>query len=66
MRAGGFDRDAPAWTSWLRIGIGVALILFTFRRWATRKRDAAPPPKWLTTLSRITPMSAAPIGSYRC
>lgn len=62
LLSGGSDRDAPTWTSWLRIGIGVALILFGFRRWATCKRDAASPPKWLTTVSRITPMSAATIG----
>jgi hypothetical protein len=59
---GGFDRDAPTWTSWLRIGIGVALILFGCRRWATRERDAQTPPKWLTMVNRITPLSAATIG----
>jgi hypothetical protein len=59
---GGFDRDAPTWTSWLRIGIGVALILLGCRRWATRERDAQTPSKWLTTFSRITPLSAATIG----
>lgn len=59
---GGFDRDAPTWASWLRIGIGAALVLFGFRRWVTRTRGAASPPKWLTTVSRITPLSAATIG----
>ena len=47
----------PGWASWLRIVIGVALIVFGVFRWLTRKRSAHTP-AWMQRLSKLTPMRA--------
>src|SRR3954470_11875324 len=51
---GGFDKP-PSWASWLRIVVGVALVVFGLYRWFTRKR-AAHTPAWMRSLSNVTPM----------
>jgi threonine/homoserine/homoserine lactone efflux protein len=55
---GGLKEKPPSWASWLRIAIGVALIVFGIYRWLTRKR-AAHTPKWMTNLTTIAPGKAA-------
>lgn len=57
----GLDRGSPSWTPWVRIAIGVVLILAAFWRWVTRRR-ASHAPTFLNRLSRITPASALVIG----
>jgi len=47
----------PGWASWLRIVIGVALIVFGLYRWLTRKRSAHTP-AWMQSLSKLTPSRA--------
>ena len=47
----------PGWASWLRIGVGVALILFGIYKWFTRKR-AEHTPKWMSSLTTISPVRA--------
>jgi threonine/homoserine/homoserine lactone efflux protein len=47
----------PGWASWLRIVIGVALIVFGLYRWLTRKRSAHTP-AWMQSLSKLTPVRA--------
>jgi threonine/homoserine/homoserine lactone efflux protein len=47
----------PGWASWLRIVIGVALIVFGIYRWLTRKRSAHTP-GWMQSLSKLTPTRA--------
>jgi threonine/homoserine/homoserine lactone efflux protein len=54
---GGLDKPPP-WASWLRIAVGAALIVFGTYRWLTRKR-AAHVPKWMSSLTTITPSRAA-------
>ena len=53
---GGLDKPPP-WASWLRIAVGAALIVFGTYRWLTRKR-AAHVPKWMSSLTTITPSRA--------
>ncbi|MCW2687718.1 MAG: hypothetical protein JWR37_2608 [Mycobacterium sp.] len=50
---GGLDK-APRWASWLRIVVGVALIVFGISRWLTRKRSDHSP-AWLRSLTTIGP-----------
>jgi threonine/homoserine/homoserine lactone efflux protein len=53
---------APTWASWLRIVIGVALIVFGVLRWLTRKRSAHSP-AWMTKITDATPGRAAVIAA---
>lgn len=55
--AGGLRGEPPKWASWLRIVVGAALILFGVYRWITRKQSAHTP-KWMQSLSRLTPVRA--------
>lgn len=52
----------PTWASWLRIGIGVALIVFGIFRWLTRNRSAHMP-AWMRQLSTVTPVRAGIYGA---
>lgn len=54
---GGLGDKPPSWASWLRIGVGAALIVFGVYRWLTRKRSAHSP-KWMSSLTTITPARA--------
>jgi Sap, sulfolipid-1-addressing protein len=56
---GGLDK-APTWASWLRIVIGIALIVFGVFRWLTRKRSAHSP-AWMKKITGATPARAAAI-----
>jgi threonine/homoserine/homoserine lactone efflux protein len=47
----------PVWASWVRIGVGAALIVFGIYRWLTRKR-AAHTPAWMQSLGKLTPTRA--------
>jgi threonine/homoserine/homoserine lactone efflux protein len=53
---GGFDKP-PAWASWARVVIGVALIVFGAWRWFTRHRSAHSP-SWMRALSTAGPARA--------
>lgn len=55
---GGIGKSPPSWASWLRIAIGVALIVFGAYRWATRK-SSEHMPGWMTRMSTLTPGKAA-------
>jgi threonine/homoserine/homoserine lactone efflux protein len=48
----------PPWASWLRVGIGAALIVFGVIRWLTRHRSAHTP-GWMRTITTVTPPRAA-------
>jgi threonine/homoserine/homoserine lactone efflux protein len=56
----GLDKTPP-WMPWVRIGIGVLLIVAAVGRWATRTRRTRPP-AFLDRLGKITPAGAAIIG----
>ena len=51
----------PGWASWLRIVVGAALIVFGVYRWLTRKKSAHTP-KWIQSLSKLTPARAGATG----
>jgi len=54
---GGLDKP-PRWASWVRIVVGVALLIFGGYRWATRHRSAHTP-GWMRSLTSISPPRAA-------
>ena len=58
---GGLGGKPPGWASWLRIVVGVALIVFGIYRWLTRKKSAHTP-KWMQSLSKLTPARAGVTG----
>jgi len=55
---GGLRSSPPQWASWLRIGVGAALIVFGVIRWLTR-RGHDHMPAWMRTLTNVTPARAA-------
>lgn len=57
----GLNRPAPTWAAWVRIAVGIALVVFGIWRWMTRHR-ATKQPAWLNRLSRMTPVGAAAVG----
>jgi threonine/homoserine/homoserine lactone efflux protein len=57
----GLDQESPRWAPWVRIVIGVLLIVLAVGRWMTRNRDTRPP-ALLSRLSRITAIGAAFVG----
>ncbi|MGB0875587.1 MAG: GAP family protein [Mycobacterium sp.] len=59
--AGGLGKSPPNWASWLRIIVGVALIVFGAYRWVTRKKSTHMP-GWMTKMSSLTPAKAALTG----
>ena len=58
---GGLGGKPPGWASWLRIVVGVALIVLGIYRWLTRKKSAHTP-KWIQSLSKLTPARAGAAG----
>jgi threonine/homoserine/homoserine lactone efflux protein len=54
---GGLDKPPP-WASWVRIIVGVALIVFGLYQWLARKRSAHTP-GWMQSLAKLTPARAA-------
>jgi threonine/homoserine/homoserine lactone efflux protein len=57
----GFHIQLPPWTDWVRIVLGVVLIVLAVWLWVKRKRSTHQP-KWLDRTKRITPTAAATIG----
>jgi Sap, sulfolipid-1-addressing protein len=51
-------------SSWIKIGLGVVLLLVGVRDWRKRPRGAEEPtlPAWLTTVETITPPKAGGLG----
>jgi threonine/homoserine/homoserine lactone efflux protein len=47
----------PVWASWVRVGLGAALIVFGVYRWLNRK-GAAHTPGWMNSLGKLTPSRA--------
>jgi cadmium resistance protein CadD (predicted permease) len=54
---GGLRQSPPAWASWLRIGVGAALIVLGVIRWMTR-RGHDHMPAWMRSLASVTPVRA--------
>jgi threonine/homoserine/homoserine lactone efflux protein len=55
---GGIGTKPPTWASWLRIVVGVALVIFGVYRWANRAKSEHMP-GWMTRISTLTPAKAA-------
>ncbi len=60
--AGGASKaGAPAtWVSWVKIGLGILLLLVAVRQFRGRPHGSDEPkmPKWMTTIDKITPLGA--------
>lgn len=60
--AGGASKSgAPAtWVSWVKIGLGILLLLVAVRQFRGRPHGGDEPqmPKWMTTIDKITPLGA--------
>lgn len=52
----------PTWASWLRIVVGVALIVFGIFRWVTRHKNPHQP-AWLQQITETTPTKAVAMGA---
>lgn len=59
---GGLGGKPPGWASWLRVGIGAALIVFGLYRWATRHSKPHQMPG-TRQISEATPIKALLIGA---
>src|SRR5690606_38036513 len=56
------SNDAPAaWSGWVRLGLGAALVVLGIRKWLKRSPDAKPP-AWLTAIESATPRQAFSVG----
>jgi hypothetical protein len=56
------DDDGPAaWTGWLKILLGVLLLLVSVRQWRGRPRgdDEPPAPTWMAAIDGFTPLRSA-------
>jgi threonine/homoserine/homoserine lactone efflux protein len=51
----------PSWASWMRVVVGVLLVVFGVYRFLTRKRSAHTP-GWMQSLSKLTPIRAGLAG----
>ena len=58
---GGSDEGPQAGAAWARVGLGAVLIAYSVQRWLTR-HQASESPKWLNSLSKVTPVAAAGLG----
>lgn len=54
---GGLHKSPPSWACWLRIAIGVALVVFGGYQWWTRERHTEMP-RWMRSLTGLTPARA--------
>lgn len=59
---GGLDKEPPRWSSWLRVVLGAALIVFGVYRWLNRHRQAESP-SWMRSFANITPARAGITGA---
>jgi Sap, sulfolipid-1-addressing protein len=58
---GGLRKSPPAWASWLRVVLGLALIVFGIYRWLTR-RSHTESPRWMRSFTTLTPTRAGVTG----
>jgi hypothetical protein len=55
------DGEPAAWVNWLKLLLGVLLLLVAVRQWRGRSQANATP-KWMGALDRFTPVKAAAAG----
>jgi hypothetical protein len=53
------------WVSWLKIGLGVLLLVVAAREFRSRPHgdDEAPMPKWMASIDKTTPVAAAGLAA---
>lgn len=59
---GGLDKSPPRWSSWLRVVLGAALIVFGIYRWLNRHGHTESP-AWMRSFASITPARAGITGA---
>jgi hypothetical protein len=59
---GGLDKSPPRWSSWLRVVLGSALIVYGIFQWLTRQRHTESP-AWMRSFDTITPVRAGLTGA---
>ncbi|MEB3984348.1 GAP family protein [Mycobacterium sp. 663a-19] len=59
---GGFHQAPPTWASWLRVVLGLALIVFGVYSWRTRDRHTTSP-AWMRSFAKLTPVRAGVTGA---
>ena len=57
----GLHNKPPAWASWTRVVLGLALIAFGIYRWLTREGHTESP-KWMRSFETLTPARALATG----
>jgi threonine/homoserine/homoserine lactone efflux protein len=59
------DGQPAAWTGWLKLLLGVLLLLLAARQWRARPAEGAEPemPRWMTGLDRLRPVQALSLGA---
>jgi hypothetical protein len=57
----GLHNKPPAWASWTRVVLGLALIAFGIYRWLTREGHTESP-KWMRSFETLTPARAVAVG----
>ncbi|MDH2416278.1 GAP family protein [Nocardioides sp. CER19] len=52
-------------SAWIRVGLGVVLVLLAAKQWASRPKAGEPTklPAWMSALDRITPWKAGGLGA---
>jgi succinate dehydrogenase hydrophobic anchor subunit len=59
---GGLDKSPPAWSSWLRVVFGAALIVYGIYQWFTRHSHTEQP-GWMRSFATITTARAGLMGA---
>ncbi len=59
-----FD-EPPTWLSWVRVGLGAALVVLGVRQWLSR-REEQPAPAWMQSLESATPRLGRPARRCCC
>jgi Sap, sulfolipid-1-addressing protein len=54
---GDLHKKPPAWASWLRVALGLALIAYGIYKWLSRHRHTESP-KWMRSFATLTPVRA--------
>jgi hypothetical protein len=54
---GDLHKKPPAWASWLRVGLGLALIAYGIYEWLSRHRHTETP-RWMRSFATLTPARA--------
>jgi threonine/homoserine/homoserine lactone efflux protein len=59
------DNEPATWADWIKIALGVLLLLVAFKQWRDRPRagEQARMPQWMRTIDRFTPARSVAIAA---